>query len=167
MDESMKQKLDALNSSSMKTALEAMKKTSESLNSIAFPKITMPEFNIPRMADLQLHKLPTQEEVNEYQSAGILMRRLADTILQWRDKLPETQQPAIVAFLYGGIQINVERLAQESFHGIRIEGKMNGNPCMMLAHQSTVQLLCYVENVEKEEFKRKIGFIIDGEEKEI
>jgi hypothetical protein len=129
----------------------------------------MPTFDMPNMEALQLHNIhiPTQKEVNEYQSAGILMRRLADAILQWREQLPETQQPAILALLYGGIQINVERLAQESFHGIRIEGKMNGVPCMILAHQSTVQLLCYVENVEKVESRRQIGFIIDGEETNI
>ncbi len=109
----------------------------------------------------------SQEEQNNYRSAGLLMRRLADTIVQWRSQLPDDQQPAVIAILHGGIQIQIERLAQESFHGIRIEGRMNGNSCMLLAHQSTVQLLCFVEKVEKEEFRRRIGFIIDGEETEV
>lgn len=102
-----------------------------------------------------------------HKSAGVLMRRLADTIVEWREQLPEDQQPAILAILHGGVQIQVERLAQESFHGIRIEGRMGDNPCMVLAHQSTVQLLCFVEKVEKEEFRRQIGFIIDGEETQV
>ena len=106
-------------------------------------------------------------EENEYQSAGALMRRLADTIMQWRQQLPEDMEPAILAVMNGGIQINVERLAQESFHGIRIEGNMNGSPCMLLAHQSTVQMLCFVKKVEEPKVKRRIGFIIDGQEEEV
>lgn len=117
------------------------------------------------------HTTVTLEETCEtndnHKSAGVLMRRLADTVTQWRQQLPEDQQPAILAILHGGVQIQVERLAQESYHGIRIEGRMSGNPCMVLAHQSTVQLLCFVEKVEKEEFRRRIGFIIDGEEQEL
>jgi hypothetical protein len=104
---------------------------------------------------------------NEYQSAGVLMRRLADTLTQWRQQLPADEEPAILAVLYGGIQVSVERLAQESFHGIRIEGQMNGSPCMLLAHQSTVQLLCFVKKVEPKQVKRRIGFIIDGEEEQV
>lgn len=76
-------------------------------------------------------------------------------------------QPVILAILNGGIQIDVERMAQESFHGIRIEGLLNGNPCMLLSHQSSVQLLCFVQKVEKENYRRKIGFIIDGVETEV
>ena len=171
MDDATKKSLEALNSSSvareMMKTMENMRSTlsSLSLSSLSLPKMSIPEIHAPRLPEIPIP--PTAEEVNEYQSAGVLMRRLADTILLWRQQLPEDQQPAILAIMYGGIQIAVERLAQEGFHGIRIEGKLNGNPCMLLAHQSTVQLLCYVEKVEKKEFKRKIGFIIDGEEKEL
>lgn len=128
--------------------------------------LSVPEGLLPR---LKVNRIPTQEEANEYQSAGILMRHLADTIVQWREQLPEGQEPAILAVLNGGMRINVERLAQESFHGIRIEGFMNGAPCMLLAHQSTVQLLCFIQISEQRprQQRRKIGFIIDGEEQEV
>ena len=95
------------------------------------------------------------------------MRRLINTISKWRRELPEDQQPAILAILHGGIQINVELLAQESFNGIRIQGKLGGSPCMVLAHQATVQLLCYVQKVEQEEQRTRIGFIVDGEEQRV
>ena len=168
MDDAIKKALESLNSSSK--AMKAMEKMSStlsslSISSLSLPKMSIPEFNAVRLPGLPTP--PTAEEINEYQSAGVFMRRLADTIQLWRRQLPEDQQPAILAILNGGIQIIVERLAQESFHGIRIEGKLNGNPCMLLAHQSTIQLLCFVEKVEKKESKRKIGFIIDGEEKEL
>ena len=105
---------------------------------------------------------------NSYQSAAVLMRQLADSIMSWRQQLPDTAQPAVMAILHGGMQIKVHRLSQESFHGIRVEGTFgsSNNPCMLLAHQSTVQMLCYVEKVPPGELSRKIGFIIEGESSE-
>ena len=103
---------------------------------------------------------------NSYQSARALLQRLSETMIQWRKELPDDVQPAILAVLNGGIQIDVERMAQESFHGIRIEGLLNGNPCMLLSHQSSVQLLCFVQKIEKAKPRRKIGFVIDGVETE-
>ena len=103
---------------------------------------------------------------NSYQSAAELMRQLAESIMSWRQQLPEGAQPAIMAILHGGLQIKVIRLSQESFHGIRIEGTMNGSPCMLLAHQATVQMLCYVEKLPPGAKSRKIGFIIEGEVQE-
>ncbi|MGS2724095.1 hypothetical protein ACVBEJ_10150 [Porticoccus sp. GXU_MW_L64] len=142
---------------------EAMRAAVESMGMVCVPTIA----NVP-LPHTSIAPAPSEEEVsNDYRSAGVLMRRLADTVIQWRNQLPQDQQPAILAVLNGGIQINVLRLAQESFHGIRIEGTINGSPCMLLSHQSSVQLLCYVEKVEKEEFRRRIGFIIDGEEEEV
>ncbi|HEX5716324.1 MAG TPA: hypothetical protein VF179_09200 [Thermoanaerobaculia bacterium] len=159
MDESLKKALEYYG--------ERTQKLQEGLRSL----INGPtqNYHLPelRMPDTHVLDIPTQEERNEYQSAGVFMRRLADSILQWRQQLPSDQQPAILAILNGGIQMNVERLAEESFHGIRLEGKLAGIPCMLLAHQATVQLLCYIEKIEDEEHRRRIGFIIDGKEEQI
>ena len=143
----------------MKHALEAMKSALPSLDHVRLPEIRLPEPYIP--------KIPSRKEIHEYQSAEVLMQRLADSIGQWRQKLPSDQQPAILAILNGGIQITVERLSVESFHGIRIEGKIGGNPCMVLGHQATTQLLCYIEKVENENQRKKIGFTIGGKEQQI
>lgn len=156
---SVRKAIEALENNPMQKALEAIEKSRPSIGQYHLPELRLPEFHLP--------DIPTQEEVNEYQSAGVLMRRLADSIVQWRHQLPSDQQPAILAILNGGIQINVERLAEESFQGIRIEGKIAGNPCMVLAHQATVQLLCYIEKVEQEEQRRSIGFIINGKEQQV
>jgi hypothetical protein len=111
--------------------------------------------------------IPTLEETNTFQSSGILLRRLANAISRWRAQLSQDAQPGIIAILHGGIQIEVERLAEESFHGIRIEGRLGGSPCVVLAHQATVQLLCYVQLVQPPEHpRRSIGFVIGGEESE-
>jgi len=122
--------------------------------------LIVPGYQIPKS-----HAVSLPQEADE--SAGGMLRRLAQTILEWREELPEDAQPVITAIASGGVQIMVERMSQESHHGIRIEGMMNGNPCMLLAHQANLELLCYIEKVQEAEFRRKIGFIIDGEETEV
>jgi hypothetical protein len=109
-------------------------------------------------------RIPTQKERNAYQSAGVLVRRFAETVAQWRAQVPADSQPAVIAILQTGVQVSVSLLAEESFHGIRIEGTIDGTPCVVLTHQASVQLLCFAAKVEKEEFRRKIGFVIDGQE---
>ena len=113
----------------------------------------------------EIPRMPTQEEINEYQSASVLMQALAEEALQWKERLPENYKPAILAILYGGIQIHVQTLSQVSFHGIRIEGSMNGAPCSLLAHQSTVQLLCYAEEIKGK--RNPIGFVWDNKRVEV
>lgn len=67
--------------------------------------------------------------------------------------------------MQGGVQIEIERLEQESFHGIRIEGKLQGAHCVVLAHQATVQLLCLAQQINPSEVPRRpIGFVINGQE---
>lgn len=126
----------------------------------------LPDLTIPVMPYIEPYrppKMPTQEEANQFQGASVLLRRLAESIRQWRASLPEGLQPAVIALLNGGIQIDVHSLAQESFHGIRIEGVLNGQSCVVLAHQSTVQLLCIAQPIAPPESpKRSIGFVIDG-----
>ena len=111
--------------------------------------------------------MPTQKEVNSYQSAGVLEKRMAQTVTEWRKQIKEDSQPSIIAILHGGAQVSVSLLAEESFHTIRIEGTIDGNPCMILTHQSSVQLLCFVSKIESEDSRRKIGFVIDGQEKQL
>lgn len=176
MDEMRKMSEQLKNSLSGAVALEeatknlssgsAIQEALKSFNSLKLPdpsSFGLPDLHQPRI-DLDLYKVPTPEERNHYQSAGALMKRLANAITEWRKQLPDSVQPAIVAILHGGVQIEVSTLAQESFHGIRVEGTVNTVPCIVLAHQSTVQLLCYVQPVNPPENpRRKIGFIIDGE----
>jgi len=151
--------LEATDNDPTRKAFDAIGANRRSMEQLHLPALRVPECPRP--------DVPGPEESNAYQSARALMMRLADSISQWRHQRPADRQPAILAVLNGGLQIAVERLAEESFHGIRIEGRIDGNPCMVLAHQATVQLLCYIEIVEKEESRRCIGFIINGEEQHL
>lgn len=148
------------------SSLQKMVKNIESLHLPDLKAFNIPELRQP-MVNPALFKMPSHKEQNDYQSAGVLMKSLASAITEWRKQLPENVQPAVLALLNGGVQIDVTSLAQESFHGIRVEGKVNGVPCIVLAHQSTLQLLCYVQPINPPETpKRRIGFIIDGEQSE-
>lgn len=150
------------------SAFEELTKQLAGINALAGVKAIetrLPELRMPE--PLRMPQMPTFEETNRFQSAGVLLRRLAESIKQWRAGLDGDAQPAIIAILHGGVQINVDLLAQESFHGIRIEGRMNGLPTVVLAHQATVQLVCYVERVQPPERPRRpIGFVIGGEKSE-
>jgi len=110
---------------------------------------------------------PNLLEDNQFRSAGALMKAIADEALSWRQSLPKDFQPAILAILQGGIQIEVNSLAQVSFHGIKIEGTMGGSLCVMFAHQASVQMLCRAVEIKEKEPVRPIGFIWPDKKLEI
>jgi hypothetical protein len=105
------------------------------------------------------------DERNDYKSAEVLVRRLAETVVKWRSSLEENMQPAILAILNGSIQIQVTSLSVEGYNGIRIDGTLNGAKCMMLTHQNSAQLLCYAAEVTEAEPRRGIGFVLSDNEK--
>lgn len=108
------------------------------------------------------------EESNEYRSAGIFLKSLVAEAMAWARELPENYRPAITAVLQGGIQVQVQSLAQVSFDGIRIEGTLNGRPCSLLTHQSSLQMLCYAKEINQEDPpKRPIGFIWPDQHMEV
>lgn len=107
------------------------------------------------------------EKLNEYRSASAFMQAIAEEAIMWKQQLPENFKPAILAIINGGMQISVTGLAQVSFHGIRIEGTLNGAPCSLLVHQSTVQILCFGQELVEQEERRPIGFIWPENEVEV
>jgi hypothetical protein len=129
----------------------------------------VPGFRPPVIPKENLSKQPnvcSREDENEFRSAGVLLEALAMEARAWSEQLPPNFRPAIVAILHGGVQVQVRTLAQVSFDGIRIEGTMGEDiPCSMLAHQDTIQLICYAvaldEASDEEEARAKnpIGFI--------
>jgi hypothetical protein len=123
---------------------------------------------VPELRKSQAASPPAAEEPPGGQpSAGEVVRWLADLVQEWRAQVCADEQPAIVAMLNGGVQLKVDRISQESFHAIRIEGTIRDNPCTLLAHPATLQLLCYIEKVEQPGVRRRIGFVIDGHEQQL
>jgi hypothetical protein len=125
----------------------------------------VPGFEPPPHEGENLCPLPncSQEDINEYRSAGVLLKALAAEAKAWSERLPPEYRPAILALLHGNLQMEVRTLTQVSFDGIRLEGLLDGNPCSVLAHQDTVQLMCYAERIDEnaadDEPQRPIGFI--------
>jgi hypothetical protein len=126
---------------------------------------SVPGFQPPTEVGENLCPLPncSQEDINEFRSAGVLLKALAAEARAWSEKLPADYRPAIMALLQGNLQMEVRTLTQVGFDGIRLEGVMAGNPCSVLAHQNTVQLMCYAERIDavsdEELPHRPIGFI--------
>ena len=126
-------------------------------HAINIPKVQMPEFQMQNI------KVPTVEERHEYESAGELIKRLAARIRLWQEQLEGNIQPVILAILTNGASIRVRRLEQDGHNGIIIEGTVDDKPCMILAHQQNLQLLCFVEEIkEPEQKKEPIGFNYHG-----
>lgn len=108
---------------------------------------------------VEAFKLPSQAQMHSYESSGALIKRLAETVNHWKTEVSEEFQPVILAILQGGISIEVSTLSEDGFNGVRIDGKFNGNQCMVVTHQATVQMLCYLEKIEKEEDRKPIRFV--------
>jgi hypothetical protein len=110
----------------------------------------------------------SMQEQNEYRSAAVFLASLAREVRAWREQLPENYQPAVMAILHGGIQIQVMKLAQVSFDCIRIEGLLQGNPVTTFAHQSTVQMMCFAMELTENKERNPIGFVwADRDEEEV
>ncbi|HEY0962750.1 MAG TPA: hypothetical protein VGE69_10395 [Pseudomonadales bacterium] len=124
--------------------------------------VPVPGFTPPSVQGGEVCQIPSacsEEESNEYRSAGVLLQALAAEARAWSERLPEHFRPAIVAILHGGLQVEVHELAQVSFDGIRIEGTLGDSPCSILAHQGTVQLICHAARVDEDAEPRPIGFV--------
>jgi len=140
------------------------------MNHLKSSMAPVPGFKPPAVEKATLCPLPrqcSQEDINEYRSAAVFLASLATEVKAWRQQLPPHYQPAVIAILHGGVQVNVMKLAQVSFDGIRIEGMIQGSPCTLFAHQSTVQMMCYATEIREEEPRNPIGFIWPDRDEEV
>lgn len=150
----------------------ARHKTLEDVMDAITPRIApVPGFKPPEVEKGMLYcPLPpncSTEDQNEFRSAAVFLSSLATEVKAWRTQLPPNYQPAVVAILHGGVQVNVMRLAQVSFDGIRIEGLIDGSPVTLFAHQSTVQMLCFATEIKEEKERNPIGFIWPDHDEEV
>ena len=112
----------------------------------------MPDYKPTPLPEVSL------EKAQEYASARSLIARLATRINWWIKNLPADQQPVVVAVLSNGLMIRATSLSAEGHNGVLIEGTTEQGPCMVLAHQANVQLLCFVETIPSGAVRRQIGF---------
>ncbi len=129
-------------------------------NLMALPSFDFGEtLALPKIVDISKIKIPTEAEKHFYESSGALIKHLAERIEFWKKSIQENSQPVILVILSNGVKIRAENLTQQGHNGIIIEGTIEEHHCMILAHQATLQILCYIEKIkDKKQRKNPIGF---------
>lgn len=136
---------------------------SDEKKSIRQPYLSMPGAtgNPGEFQELLAH-MPAESH-HRFESAGEFVRRLAERVQRWRERLPEDQQPIMLAMLPNGNAVEVWSVGEDGHSSVVVEGLLDGAPCMFISHQASFQILCYTQKVEEPEKKRKIGFHMGGE----
>src|SRR5262249_32994163 len=101
----------------------------------------------------------------------VVNRLLAARVKEWRKAIPKDAEPVILAILANGTVIDAHRVSPQGHHGVLIEGTLfspdDASPCIVVAHQANLQLLCYIRKVLEPREPRVIGFGVPGGADEI
>lgn len=139
-----------------------MSEESEKLDPIRRPYLSLPgATGMPDIGEILAH-MPAEAQ-HRFESAGEFVKRLAHRVQKWRERLPEDEQPVILALMSNGSAIEVRSVGEDGHSSVVVEGLLDGAPCMFISHQASLQILCYTQKVEPEE-RRKIGFHVGGVE---
>ena len=134
------------------------------------PYLTMP--GATGMPDLKniLSSMPKENE-HRFESAGEFIKRLAHRVSKWRENVAEDEVPVVLTFLPTGDVVEVLTIGEDGHSSVVIEGQVDGQDCMFISHQASLQILCYTRKLEEEtegdddpKPKRTIGFHVGGEE---
>lgn len=138
--------------------IEEMRKNAEALQQRRMSAITRPpdSYPLPDIMDKLLAMKPLSLELHEASSAAALVLNLKARVDAWTQALPDHLQVAMYAMLSTGEQIRVSSVTAEGQNGIAIDSP---DGCMVLLHQSSLQLLCVAEKIEDPSKGRSsIGF---------
>lgn len=142
---------------------EALRKAAQDL---IMPKAMAAFVVATKPPKIEIPKLPSSSERNQYQSAKVLIDRLKLRYESWQREIEDDNLQVAIYALTDGASIRVFSLAEESFHGIAIEGEFDGAPCLFVTHQTNLKLICLARPVTQEEPKRVIGFFTSKGEKD-
>jgi hypothetical protein len=135
----------------LKNRKEENKKTANSSITERYAFASLPSFEpLTRISE---------EDKNYYSSSEAFLYRLQQRISRWESNLPDNAQPVIIAILTDGTEIRVLEMGPEGHNGIVIQGLIGNEECIVVTHQNTTQLLCFIEKVEQPIQRRPIGFI--------
>lgn len=134
------------------------------------PYLSLPDAGqMPADMKKILSAIPKEKE-HKFESAGEFVKRLANRVMKWREMLSENEEPVILIFLPSGDVIEVLSIGEDGHSSVVIEGLADGDPCMFISHQASLQVLCYTRKVEKSEkeksenISKRIGFYVGGEQ---
>ena len=117
----------------------------------------MPEISLPPVDYEAMTNLGAQHTF-DFSSSSALIQALSIQVEQWKKKLPEDTQPVLTAFLSNGTAVVVENIFRAGHNGIAIEGWINNQRCMLMVHQTSLQIICSAEKVKDGSQRRAIGF---------
>ena len=126
------------------------------------PYLSLPgATGMPDIGEILAH-MPA-EASHRFESAGEFVKRLANRVHKWRERLHEDEQPVILAILPNGNAVEIRSVGEDGHSSVVVDGLLDGKPCMFVSHQASFQILCYTQKVQPDK-KRKIGFHVGGEE---
>jgi len=98
--------------------------------------------------------------IDEPMSAEQFVQRLRDRLQDMERGLTEEEQLEVVTFLPSGKAISVEKVEYENPALILLHGQEQetGNPCTLLGHQSTMQVLVSIEPIPAGETRKSVEF---------
>jgi hypothetical protein len=92
-------------------------------------------------------------------SSAAFIEALRVLEMSWQTQLPPDSQIAIYVLLPNRKELRLSVMSEQGFNGVLIEGfDENGEQCVLIAHQATLQFFCRVEKVTPGQPKRQIGF---------
>lgn len=91
-------------------------------------------------------------------SAKALLDRLAKRMKLWFESCPPDRQPMLFAHISDGTAIRVQKMWSEGRNGVVIEGFMGEDPCMVMSHVASLNVVCVITKVEKDQERRIVGF---------
>ena len=128
-----------LSENSVKAAVERIR-SMEKMNTGSGSSFLDAAMQPPRI-DLKAFRppvVPSLQEANSYQSSEAIVESMGSTVRIWREQLKSSNeeqagkyQPVVLAYLSSGQVVQVQRMAPESFHCVRVEGALGfgGPPC--------------------------------------
>jgi hypothetical protein len=127
-----------------------------------------PYFTLPGVTGMPpveeiLASMPAEAQ-HRFESAGEFVRRLAHRVQKWRERLPDDEQPVILALLPNGAAVEVMSVGEDGHSSVVVEGVLEEAACMFISHQASFQVLCYTQKITPETKRKMIGFHVGGEE---
>ena len=104
---------------------------------------------------------PRPERQPTHDSAAELVHTMSDIVDGWLEDLEPDEQAVIIAILGDQTALRVVEMTAQGHDVVILRGETANGPCMLVAHQATIQLICFIERITPQATRRTIGFNVD------
>ena len=95
--------------------------------------------------NMQNIHIPTMEERMQFSSAAYTISEMAGEIEKWKENTPKNSHLVVILQTPDGRSMDVHQVRPSGFQSFVAEGNIQGLPCMLAGHISTLALLCSYE----------------------